>query len=422
MSLCSVQLLHSTVIVFGSMTFGMVCVYPSPTANDIQKLHGLTETSIAWVFYNSISYLFGMLGAYLTEVILRAINGKRKLMVFIIDCFGAASWLLNCLTKPSIYSGIFSRALLGITIGAYMTLNPMYLVEMAPEGYQSVFGAMNQFGICIGDILCSVLGPYIDYMGLNYVGASICVLQAYLIWFIQESPEAGKENKDEKPISAVFKREYANNLAIGIVLLFVSQFSGINAILSNLSTIMVEGGLKMNPNFQSAIALASQFLAIVVNFLSIEKAGRKAIWIISSSICAIGLLLLALNEKFNWSNVLPVVCIFIYNFGYGLGIGPIPWFIVSELFEYDVRSAANSICILFNWAFAFVMVMVFPSMKKSMGMFGASLFFFGVCIFSIIFGIFEIPGRSTTQENPIGGIAASKEEQYNESQNDANPI
>ena len=393
MGVCSRQLFQATSIVFGSMTFGMVCVYPSPTANDIQARHGLTDTSIAWVFYNSISYLFGMLGAYLTKVILSAYKGKRKLTVFTIDCFGAASWFLNCLTKPSIYAGIFSRALLGITIGAFMTINPMYLVEMAPEKYQSAFGAMNQFGICIGDILCSILGPYIDYMGINYVGASICIFQAYLIWFIDESPAAGQTNLNEKPICSIFQKQYANGLVVGIVLLFVSQFSGINAILSNLSTIMDEGGLKMNPNFQSAIALASQFLAIVVNFLTVEKAGRKIIWILSSAICAIGLLLLSLNEKFNWSNVLPVVCIFIYNFGYGLGIGPIPWFIVSEMFEVDARSAANSICILFNWLFAFIMVMVFPEMKKSMGMFGVSLFFFGICIFSILFGIFKIPGE-----------------------------
>lgn len=398
MSLCSKQLLHATTIVFGSMTFGMVCVYPSPTAKDIQKLHNLTDTSMGWVFYNSISYLFGMLGAILTKVLLSAYNGRRKLTVFTIDCFGVASWFLNCLTKPSIYSGIFSRAMLGVTIGGFMTINPMYLVEMAPKGYDSVFGAMNQFGICIGDILCSVLGPYVDYMGLNYVGASICILQAYLIWFIDESPAAGEVNTNEISIFSVFQKKYANGLVVGIILLFVSQFAGINAILSNLSTIMDEGGLKMNPNFQSAIALASQFLAIVVNFLSIEKAGRKAIWIISSAICAVGLLLLALNEKFDWSNVLPVVCIFIYNFGYGLGIGPIPWFIVSEIFDVDARSAANSICILFNWAFAFIMVMVFPEMKKSMGMFGVSLFFFGVCIFSILFGIFKIPGVSKNDD------------------------
>ena len=134
--------------------------------------------------------------------------------------------------------------------------------------------------------------------------------------------------------------------------------------------------------------------------MTIEKAGQRVIWIISSATCAVGLLLLALNEKFHWTTVLPVICIFIYNFGYGLGIGPIPWFIVSELFDVDTRASANSFCILCNWAFAFIMVMVFPEMKDSMGMFGVSLFFFAVCIFSILFGIFMIPNPSKIDETP----------------------
>lgn len=374
----------------GSMTYGLVSVYTSPTGAEIKRLHKLSDTSAEWIFYSSIPFLCGIIGSFITKYILNIFQGKRKISVIIIDIIGSASWFLNCLTKVSIVAGIITRALCGVSMGAYMTITPMYLVEIAPVGYSGVFGAMNQFGVCIGNILFSVLGPYLNYMELNYVGGSICILQGVLIWFIPESPEADKEI-EESSIMSVFKKKYLKGLFIGITTMFMVQFSGINGILANLSQIMTEGGLKMDSNFQSTIAVASQFVAIFVNFFTVEFLGRRIVWIISSAICGVGLLLYALNEKFNWSNVLPVVCIFLYYFGFGYGIGSISWFIVSEVFDVEARAAANSVCVISNWIFAFVLVMAFPSMKKTMGMFGTSILFFVICILSIVFGFFAIP-------------------------------
>lgn len=393
------DLLYGGVLMIGSLTYGDVSVYTSPTGEYIRALHKISDTSAEWTLYCSIPFLFGIVGSFITKFILSCFKGRRKLTVFTIDCIGTAAWLLNCLTKVHIIAGIITRALLGVAMGAFMTINPMYLVEIAPAGYSGVFGAMNQFGVCIGNILFSVLGPYLDYMELNYLGAAICALQGILIWFIPESPEADKGEIKEAPLLSVFKKKYSMGLFIGITTMFMVQFSGINGILANLNTIMTEGGLNMNPNFQSTIAVASQFVAILVEFFTVEILGRRNTWMISSAICGIGLLLLALNDEFNWSNVLPVICIFLYYFGFGFGIGSISWFIVSEVFEVEARSAANSVCVICNWIFAFILVMVFPSMKKKMKMYGTSIFFFCICVLSIVFGCYAIPDHGKEDFN-----------------------
>ncbi|KAK8835892.1 glucose import [Tritrichomonas musculus] len=385
------ELGYAFIIMIGSLTYGDVSVYTSPTSNDIRTKHHLSDTSAEWTFYCSIPFLFGIVGSLITKYILLGFKGRRKLTVFVVDIIGTAAWLLNCLTKVHIAAGIVSRALCGVAMGAYMTINPMYLVEIAPEGFSGVFGAINQFGVCIGNILFSILGVYLDYMELNYVGAAICALQGFLIWICPESPESKNGTVDEVPLLSVFKPQYAKGLFIGITTMFMVQFSGINGILANLNSIMDEAGLNMDPGFQSTIAVASQFVAIFVNFFTVELLGRKVVWMLSSAICGIGLLLLALNDQFEWSNTLPVISIFLFYFGFGYGIGSISWFIVSEYFETDTRAAANSVCVICNWIFAFILVMVFPSMKKSMGMFGSSIFFFVVCMLSIIFGLYAIP-------------------------------
>ncbi|KAK8842200.1 glucose import [Tritrichomonas musculus] len=376
MGVCGIELVYALVLMIGPIDFGFIGIYTSSIGHQIRGKYNLSDTHIKWVLYSSIPFLTAIIGAYIAKITLSKTKGSRKKTVFVVDCIAGVSWLLNCLTKVNIIAGIITRALCGLALGAFVTISPMYLVEIAPSGYSGVFGSMNQFAIVLGNILYSVLGPYLDYMELNYLAAGVSVLQAILIWFIIESPDADQESAEEKPTTAVFQRKYAKGLIVGIILMFITQFSGINGILTNISIIMSEGGLDINPNFQSAIAIAAQFISISINFLTVERLGRRIVWIISSAVCAVGLLLLALNEKFNWSTVLPVVCIFIYFLGFGYGIGSICWFIVSEIFEADVRSAANSVCVITNWAFSFVMVMVFPSMKKSMKMFGVSIFCF----------------------------------------------
>lgn len=413
------ELGYAFILMIGSMTYGVVSVYTSPTGLAIRTLHNISDTSVEWTLYCSIPFLFGIVGSYITKVILSLFKGKRKPSVFTIDCIGTAAWLLNCLTKINIIAGIISRALCGVAFGAYMTIIPMYLVEIAPPGNSGIFGAMNQFGVCIGNILFSILGPYLDYMEFNYLGAAICLLQGFLIWLVPESPEADKGEIKEASLLSVFKKKYAKGLFIGITTMFMVQFSGINGILANLNTIMTEGGLNMDPNFQSTIAVASQFIAIIVEFVTVEILGRKNVWMISSAICGIGLLLLALNDEFGWSTILPVVCIFLYYFGFGFGIGSVSWFIVSEVFEVEARSAANSVCVIFNWIFAFVLVMVFPSMKKTMKMYGTSIFFFCICVLSIIFGCYAIPSHAKKNSNEesqlsIKDIEKSEDEKSDE--------
>lgn len=100
--------------------------------------------------------------------------------------------------------------------------------------------------------------------------------------------------------------------------------------------------------------------------------------------------MMALNDKFKWSNILPLICIFTYNFGFGLGLGSIPWFLVFDLFDEQVREIGNTICVVSNWSFAFIIVMLFPSMKESLGMFGVMMLFAAVCFIAIIFGIFFV--------------------------------
>lgn len=409
MGICSINLVYALVITLGPITYGTVMCYPSPTATQIQEVHGLTSSSISWSFYNAITSLFGIAGPFVVTGLLKILNGSRKITVFIIAVAGAILWLLNLLTKTNIYPGMTIRALLGIVVGAYSSISPMYLNEIAPEGSSGFFGSLQQTGVMIGFVFFDFIGPSLTYMSLNYVGSAICVIQAVLIWFIPESPaisthQAEKDNakdKDDAEHEPLCKGKQLCGIITGISMMIFQQFCGINAILTNLADLMNKSGLEIDGSYQAGIASIAQLIALFIGMALMDKLGRKLIWIISTGIIVVFLLIFALNDKYGWSNTLPIICIFLYQLGFGLGMGPIPWFIIAQYFDDPkTRAMATSIVSSSNWVFAFAVILLWPVMKDGMGMFGSLIFFMCVSIVAFIFGFIFIHNPTKKEAAP----------------------
>lgn len=407
MNICVKELGYAMILLLGPITFGTIMCYPSPAGKEIREHFKLSENAAEWSFYNSVSSLFAIAGPFVTVGFLKAYHNSRKKVVFTCACLGTAFWLLNCLTKINIWAGIIVRLFLGIVMGAYSSINPMYLVEIAPEGTTGFFGSLNQIGIVVGIVFFDFIAPSLTYMSLNYIGAAICALQACLIWIVEESPAVEKINQDEEEMrhdeeerekETLWQKKYAFGLCSGILMMLFQQFCGINAILTNLSDIMNDSGLDIDGNYQAGIASCAQLIAVFVGAMIIDKIGRRITMIVSCSMIVVFLLIFALNVKYNWSNVLPLICIFLYQLGFGLGMGPIPWFIIPEYFNDDVRSMATMIVTASNWIFSFLVIMVWPSMKSGMGMFGALIFFLCISFCAIIFSAFCVNEPAPVEE------------------------
>ena len=391
MGLCSISLLHAFVICLGSMLMGHVGAYTSPTGQKIREEHHLSDQDFKWSFYCSISFLAAAFGPFVSKFLLNIFKGKRKNTMFVIGAISVVAWLLNCLTKINIYAGWMARALLGITVGSFSSVTAMFLVEIAPKGLSGFYGSLNTIAVFFAQSIISFLGPFVDYIEYNYLSAAVSAALCISIWFIPESPLVASSPINEAPKKVpICRKRHSKGLFIGITIMFLQQFSGINGILANLTDIFREAGLDLNPNYQSGISLIILLFGNILGSFMIDKIGQRNQWFITTSLSFIGCFMMALNDKFKWSNILPLICIFTYNFGFGLGLGSIPWFLVFDLFDEQVREIGNTICVVSNWSFAFIIVMLFPSMKESLGMFGVMMLFAAVCFIAIIFGIFFV--------------------------------
>lgn len=72
--------------------------------------------------------------------------------------------------------------------------------------------------------------------------------------------------------------------------------------------------------------------------------------------------------------IMAAISILAYVVFYGTGLGPIPFFIGSELFDVGPRPAAMSLGSMFNWGGNFLVGMLFPVLEAEIGPFTFLIF------------------------------------------------
>jgi MFS family permease len=353
-------------------------------------------SDVEWTFFNSITALAAVFGPFITKfLLLPQWKLGRRTSCFILALCGAGFWLILLgHTGRRFWVGMLARALLGLIIGAFSALCPMYIVELAPADLTGFFGTLNQLFIATGVVVCYLVGSWVDWRYVAVIGACICGLLCILVWLVPESPaESGDESESSE---SVFSAGHFCSLLVCIGFMFFQQFSGINAILTNLTDLFTRAGVALESGYASAIAAIAQVIACLVAGFLIETLGRRVVWIASFGLITVTDLLYGIYEipSVRDSGVfptwLPIFVIFLNLLGFGAGAGPIPWFIVAEMFPDSVRPTAVSIVSTSNWIFAFAVLQLFPEIQKGMNLWGCFVLFAALSLVGTVFGLFYV--------------------------------
>ncbi|OHT16959.1 major facilitator superfamily transporter [Tritrichomonas foetus] len=391
MGLCGKELLYSFVLMFGAFTFGYVMSYPALALLDMEDKGMVDSKSTAATFFNSITALCAIFGTFVSAFLLKFFG--RKPTTAIIACFGTFSWsLLLTLRKEYFWFGIVVRGLCGLTIGAFSSIIPMYIVELAPAGASGFFGSLNQLGIATGIVIVYLVGNWADWRWTAVGGMFFTVFLSIAVWFIPESPAVtnGNANSNDQPKGNIMQKQYALPLFVCVMLMVFQQFCGINAILTNLADLFKTAGVNIEAGIASAISGSAQVISVFIGAVLVDKLGRRLCWCLSFGGMVISMGLYATSLKVEMPSWLPIVIVFLYLLAFGLGAGAIPWFIVSEMFDTSVRPIAQSIVSASNWILAFTVMTVFPYMREALTDFWCFILFTAFSVGGIIFGMFYV--------------------------------
>ncbi|OHT01142.1 major facilitator superfamily transporter [Tritrichomonas foetus] len=418
------ELLYLCSIIIGSMEIGWVITFVSPSLPLIkEEFPGLTsfETSA----FQAIPALTAIVGTYWANYLMLKLS--RKFALIINSCCGTVFWLLLLtMSKKFFWISLIIRALQGIVMGAYSTIDPVYVAEIAPPERIGFYGIINSMCISFGHCSFNLVGAIHSWRANVYFGAGFCALQAFTCLFVPHSPIdlAHKKNpkntdenlhmmsveddynedsnKDIDPESykstvnikkrSLFQKFYLKPMIIGLGLVILQQFAGVNAMVANMSSLLNAAGLDaIDSSIQASIATCAEFFSGFLSAFIMDKFGRRNIFIFSCCGACLSMIIFSLNTKLSLSPIIPVIILFCYMFSFGIGLANIPWIIVPEMFDDDVRSTANSICCSINWLSASIVTFCYPFMAKTLTDFGSLLFFAAMCLISLLFGIFLVP-------------------------------
>ncbi|XP_077598621.1 solute carrier family 2, facilitated glucose transporter member 4-like [Stigmatopora nigra] len=394
-----------------------------------------TLTSL-WSLSVAIFSIGGMLSSFCVAFVSERLGRRKAMLVNNLLAFLGGSLMGLCKLCRSFEMMILGRFVIGAYCGLASGLTPMYVGEIAPTGLRGALGTLHQMAIVTGILLAQVLGlegllggpelwPVL--LGLTVVPA---VLQMALLPFCPESPrflyivrgeerrakrglkrltgrldvdELLEEMKEEKrrmdtepkvSIPELFRSPLHRQPALVSILLQLSQqLSGINAIFYYSTSIFTKAGVQ-SPVYATIAAGVVNCAFTVVSLFLVERAGRRTLHMLGLGgmcVCAVVMTLaLSLVDAAPAASYVAVLAVLGFVAFFELGPGPIPWFLVAELFPQGPRPAAVAVAGCSNWTANFVVGMCFQYIADLCGPY-VFLIFAALLLFFLVYTFLRVP-------------------------------
>ncbi|KAM3752790.1 hypothetical protein ACB098_03G045500 [Castanea mollissima] len=384
-SATGVVVLSTLVAVSGSYVFGTAVGYSSPAQFGITDDLGLTVAEYS--LFGSILTIGAMIGAIVSGQIADYI-GRRGTMGF-SEIFCLAGWLAIAFSKGAWWLDL-GRLLVGCGMGLLSYVVPIYIAEITPKNLRGGFTTVHQLMICCGVSLTYLIGAFVNWRTLALIGTIPCLVQLLGLFFIPESPrwlakfgrkkecEAALQhlrgqNADITPeateireytetlqrlsearILDLFQWKYAHSLIVGVGLMVLQQFGGVNGIAFYASAIFITAGFSGSIGTIAMVIVQIPMTALGV--ILMDKSGRRPLLLVSAAGTCLGCLLVGLSfflqDLQTWTKTTPILAlvgVLVYTGSFSLGMGGIPWVIMSEIFPINMKGSAGSLVTLVSW-------------------------------------------------------------------------
>ncbi|KAM1001588.1 hypothetical protein TB2_007951 [Malus domestica] len=432
--------LSTLVAVCGSYEFGCCVGYSSPTQSAIREDLNLTLAEYSVV--GSILTIGAMVGAITIGPIADFLGRKGALRVSSAFCF--AGWLAIYFSE-GVLSLDIGRMASGYGMGAFSYLVPVFIAEIAPKNLRGRLTAVNQLMICVGSSVSFIIGVVVSWRALALIGIVPCAVSIFGLFFIPESPRwlaktgrhkdfeaalqklrgkdadisheaaeiqdyiATLERLPKAKLLDLFQTRYLRSVVIGIGLMVCQQLGGINGVGFYVSDIFEQAG------FSSSVGTISfAVLQVVVTGIGasvMDKAGRRPLIVLSASGLVLGSLLTAISFflkvhdlAHKASPILAVTGILVYIGSFAIGMGAVPWVIMSEIFPINIKGQAGSVATLVNWFGAWLCSYTFNYLM-SWSSYGTFVLYAAINALAIAFVVSMVPEtKGKTLEQIQGAI------------------
>jgi sugar porter (SP) family MFS transporter len=308
---------------------------------------------------------------------------------------------------------LIARIIIGLAVGSASMTVPLYIGEIVPPRLRGGLVSLNQLAITVG-----ILGSYLIDYGLSGTGNwrlmfGLAAIPAALLFagmlFQKESPhwliKQGREDEarqvlrrlradgdieDEvREVREVSQREGGYRdlvspkvrplLIVGVMLAVFQQITGINTVIYYAPTLLQGAGFGNSGALLANVVNGAVNVGMtIVAIWLLDKVGRRPLLLSGTAGMAVGMVITACcfigGENLKGATaVVAVLGLLIYTGSFAIGLGPVFWLLIAEIYPLKIRGAAMSVASMANWAANFVVTVSFLTLLSAIG--GAGAFF-----------------------------------------------
>ncbi|MFZ1807900.1 MAG: sugar porter family MFS transporter [Cyclobacteriaceae bacterium] len=387
----------------GGMLFGYDTGVISGAILFISKDFSLTQLQVEIVVS---CVLIGALIGAMTGGILADRFGRRRVIIATATLFVGGA-IVTALS-PTFTLLIAGRIIVGAAIGVASFTTPLYISEVSPVKIRGRLVSINQVALTSG-IVISYLVDYalVDIQGWRWMFGLAAVPAAILavgMFWLPESPrwlmsknlidsartvlerirrtkDVGTELKDIQSSLAVqsggwrdlFTPIVRPALIVGVGLAILQQITGINTVIYYAPMIFEFTGAKSaSASILATIGVGVVNVAMtVVALLLVDRVGRRPLLLIglTGMIIGLGVLGLAfqlpsLSGSLGW---IAEISLMLYVGAFAIGLGPVFWLLISEIYPLKIRGVAMSVATSANWGANLFVALTFLTLIQATG-------------------------------------------------------
>jgi sugar porter (SP) family MFS transporter len=381
-----------------------------------------------------------VIGAVLSGYSADALSRRRtKIISGAIYVVGA---LASALSQTSAEL-IASRLVLGIAVGTASFVAPMYISELAPKKIRGGVTSFNQLMVVSGIMVAYIANWALKDAANNWrwmlgLGALPGLVLAIGMYFQPYSPrwlvEKGRDDealdvlkrardsedeaeeelqeikdaaKDERGVRDIWKPDVRPLVAVGLVLAVAQQLIGVNTVIYYAPTILKFTGVGSGSAITQALSVGiTNLIFTIIAVLVLDKIGRRPLLLVGTIGCIVSLVMLGvffasgtLQDSASW---VALVCLIVYIAAFAIGLGPVFWLMISEIFPLSVRSPAMSVSTVGNWSANFVVSSFFLSLTGAITKQGTFWLYAGFGVLALIFFVARVPETKDRSLEEIG--------------------
>jgi len=334
--------------------------------------------------------------------------------------------------SPSYGVLVGARVVIGLAVGSASMVVPLYIGEVVPPRIRGALVSFNQLAITSG-ILASYLVDYGLASSQNWrlmfgLAAIPAILMFTGMLFQQESPHwlvaQGREDeardvlrrvRDSGGIDAEIAevralsgrrrsfREVLNPavrhvMVIGVALAVFQQITGINTIIYYAPTLLSAAGLGNSAALLANVVNGAVNVAMtIVAIRLLDRAGRRPLLLGGTAGMAAGMIVVALTFAIGGSQLhggaayIAIAGLLIYTGSFAIGLGPVFWLLISEIYPVTIRGQAMSVATMANWGANFVVTISFLTLLSAIGNAGTFFLFAGLSVVALTYFQRQVP-------------------------------